>query len=86
MSKYVSLVKMAGEQNHKYEWCGVITSDSTVEAMVALAVSVAGYNEEHMSDTEILRKFWADGWRARLYELKTDENGDEFEHELLELI
>lgn len=86
MSKYVSMAKLSGTRKHRYEWTGIITEDGPVEAMVALSVAVAGYNEEEMSNNEILRRFWDDGWRARLYELKTDEDGDEFEHELIDLI
>lgn len=84
--RWATAVKREDEKAWNWAWAGISVSDTRKGAMEGVAISVAGYDEELMSTGEILRQFYEDGWRARLYELKLDEDGDTLDTELKELL
>ena len=55
---------------------GIARGYTAKEAASALAVAIQGYDEETMSETEIIEQFIDDGWRFELLEVKTNDDGE----------
>lgn len=86
MSKrYACVIKREGQRDWRWRWAGISVAPHPEDAMIGLAVSVAGYDEDSMTGGEILNRFYRSGWRAKMYELKTSDEGDELRHNLVDL-
>lgn len=55
---------------------GIAKGETPLRAASHLAVAIQGYDDEHMTDEEIVERFVDEGWRFELLEVKTDEDNN----------